>query len=128
MASVTATYRPAFRRGDRFDFSIRYLADGTPVNLTGFSAEMIITWPAWRSSTRIIDAGSVLMTTGTGEITLGGALGTIDAHLDADETDAVPFAGPPVAWQMRIYSTALNKETVLSGELLVLNNLFEVSA
>ncbi len=123
--AVTAIYRPSLRRGDQFDMAITYLAEGSPVNLTGFSAEMIISWPAFRSAARRLDAGTVLMTNGTGEITLGGVLGTIDVHLDADKTDVVPFAGPQVKWQLRIFSTATNKETVLAGEVRVLDNLFD---
>lgn len=67
------------------------------------------------------------MTTDDGHITLGGAAGTIVVHLDADETDVVPFPAPYVAWQLRIYSTLLDKQTVLSGPVNVMPNLFEVA-
>lgn len=126
MAAQDETYRITYRRGDRFTFSLRYLADGTPVDLTGFEAEMIISWPQYRTGRNpVVEAGQILMSTTGGDITLGGAQGTIEVARDAADPDPVPFGSPYVGWQLRIYSTELDKETLLSGGVDVLNNLFE---
>lgn len=126
MAAQDASYRINYRRGDRFTFSLRYLADGSPVDLTGYDAEMIISWPDFRNGRGpMIPEGSILMDSDGGEITLGGAQGTIEVARDAVDPDPVPFGSPYVAWQLRIFSTSLNKETLLSGEVYVLDNLFE---
>lgn len=119
------TYRITYRRGDMFRFSLTYLSDGSPVNLTGYNAEMIISWPRFRTDQAPpVAAGSIEMNTGNGQITLGGAAGTITVERDAADPDPVPAGSPYVAWQLRIYSTALDKETLLSGNVDVLDNLF----
>ena len=79
-------------QGETWARQITWLApDGvTPINLTGFTARMQI---------RLTTASAVLLelnttaATGKGDITLGGALGTIGLSIPAALTTALTFAG-----------------------------------
>ena len=73
-------------QGASFDYTLTWLSDGAPVNLTGYTGRMQV-----RDG---YDAGSAIvsLTSGTG-ITLGGTAGTILVELTATQTaeiDATP--------------------------------------
>ena len=79
-------YDIKIEQGSKFELSMTWLDDdGDPVNLTGYTARMMV-----RDS---IDSGSTLfsLTSGAGDIVLGGALGTIYVKIDADVTAAEDF-------------------------------------
>jgi hypothetical protein len=118
-----ASYRVTLRRGDIFNLDVTYLADGTPVNLTGFDAELIFKWPGWYSPRARVAAGTFTVT----DVTLGGSAGTIAVHIDSDDTGVVPV-GPQVEYQLVIFTDATDRETVLAGTVEVLNDLFEVAS
>jgi hypothetical protein len=63
-----------------FNFSSILQTDGTPWNLTGYTATMTVR--PFLGSTSV----TLLATTGNGKITLGGTLGTINITLSALDT------------------------------------------
>lgn len=125
--SNSDSYNIALRRGDKFDLSLTYKSDGSPVNLTGYSAEMVISWPAFRPTDAApVDAGEINLTSSGGDITITAADGLIAAHMDAPDTLDVPVGAPIVRYQLRIFTTTDDKQTLLAGEVSVLDDVFEL--
>jgi hypothetical protein len=79
--------------GDEFPINWvwRYQNTGLPVNLSGFTAEIVLL-DASEQEVRRLD-------TVNGRLVLGGAAGTITAKLSVSETAALPSAG---LWYFRI--------------------------
>jgi len=73
-------------QGASWDYTLTWLAGGTPVNLTGYQARMQVR-ESYDASTPILS-----LTAGTG-ITLGGTAGTI--YLEASATTTAAFDGVP---------------------------------
>lgn len=85
--------------------------NGNPVNITGYTARMQI-----RKS---VSATSVIieLTTENGRITLGGAAGTIDLLIDADDTAALEqFAG---VYDLELESNTGFVTRLLEGQVTV---------
>jgi hypothetical protein len=73
-------------QGASWDYTLTWLAGGTPVDLTGYQARMQVR-ESYDSTATILS-----LTAGTG-ITLGGTAGTI--YLEADATTTAGFDGVP---------------------------------
>jgi hypothetical protein len=81
---LAATVNITVEQGAHFSLQILWKdASGDPVDLTGYTARMPV---------RAKSDGTLLLepTTENGQITLGGAAGTIDIELDEDVTAALP--------------------------------------
>lgn len=116
-----AEYRISIRQGDAFDFSATLKSGSSPVDLSGYTSEMVITWAA--------KPGLV-----AGEVNLSmdalGDDGVIGAHLTAEQTGAMPVGGRVVdgaliRYQLRI-SSGGDPQTILAGNVDVLPDLFEL--
>ena len=92
-----------------FNFSSVIQTDGTPWNLTNYTATMTVR-PFLGSTTT-----TLLATTANGKITLGGALGTIDIDLSAVDTT--------LKAESYVYDLVLNSGSVitriLEGQFIV---------
>lgn len=78
-------YDIRIRRGSKYTLNFTINIDGTPLDLTGMSAKMQVKPTASLSSTAYVTASTV-----SGEITLGGALGTVDVVLSDEDTELIP--------------------------------------
>ena len=82
----SAVYDIVIEQGSQFQLSFTWEdKDGDPINLTGYSARMQV------RESKGAGATLVSLTSGGGDITLGGALGTVIAIIDADVTAALDF-------------------------------------
>ena len=92
-----------------FNFSSILQTDGTPWNLTGYTAVMTVR--PFLGSTSV----TLLATTGNGKITLGGTLGTINITLSALDTT--------LKAESYVYDLVLNSGSVvtriLEGQFIV---------
>jgi hypothetical protein len=87
-------------------------ASGSLVNLTNASAEFEIA----------VDGVSVyLASTATGEITLGGALGTIELDIPAEDIDAFEFTQAPYELRITLGDGSVYK--LLKGTMIVSQGL-----
>jgi hypothetical protein len=122
-------YTPKLVQGDTFDFQATYKADGSAVDLTGYTAEMVFTWSAFRYSDRPAIAAGELMATVT---VPNPETGVILAHIDADDTGLIPASGvnrvgPVVHYQLRIAAgDATPTVTLLQGSADVAPNYFDL--
>jgi hypothetical protein len=73
-------------QGASFDYTLTWLAGGTPVDLTAYTARMQVR-ESYDSATTVLS-----LTSGTG-ITLGGTAGTI--YLEASASTTAGFDGTP---------------------------------
>ncbi|RVI06484.1 hypothetical protein CN205_13940 [Sinorhizobium meliloti] len=123
---MPASYKIYLMPGDCFDVALTYKADGTAVDLTGYSAEMAIAWPEGftgkRGSVGSISwrAGGVIV---PGEIS-NPSSGQISFHMDADETSSIPPVGT-AAYQVRITAEGGCADTILCGNVKVYRDVFE---
>jgi hypothetical protein len=114
-------------QGDTFKFALYWEADGAVVNLTGYNADMVITWPDWFPANALpITAGEKNCT-----MTLTAATGKIEAHIDSTETGDIPLSGPyndgpRVQYQLRVRQGAEAKKTLLVGNVNVFPNRFDL--
>ena len=97
MAGIAGTYNITADQGATFSRVLTWKdSDGDPVNLAGYSARMQV-----RSI--VSSASPVLsLTTENGQITLGGALGTITLLVPASAMDDVP--GGSYAYDLELVS------------------------
>lgn len=115
-----AEYRISLRQGDQFNFQATYKAEGVVVDLTGYTAEMVITWPTFRDDRGVmVDAGEVNLT-----MDALGSDGVIGAHLTAEQTETLP-AGKSMRWQLRITSGG-DPTTIIAGRAVAEPNLFDL--
>lgn len=120
-------YNVTLRQGDSFDFDITYKADGVAVDLTGYTAEMVISWPEYFPR----DAAPVTAGELNCDMTITALTGRIQAHADAADTGTVPtsgptYDGPEVLYQLRLRQGSEPKKTLISGRVQVLPNLFDL--
>lgn len=112
------------RQGDHFAFHATYESDGTPANLTGYTAELVLTWSAYQSATSTrTEAGEILCTMAALDTT-----GVISGYLTSAQTATLPVgggsrSGPSISWQLRI-TAAGESETLASGAVSVEPDLF----
>lgn len=107
---AAGTYDMTMEYGETFRRALTYMDDsGKRVNLTNYTAEMVITKGS-PSATPIL----TLATGGQG-ITLGGVNGTIELHLSREAVNAAPFT----AAAYFLYLTSPNGDTVriLQGKI-----------
>ncbi len=93
--TVPAKLKFTIYQGATFPKRLRWVAPGgTPVDLSGYTARMQV-----RSE---VESPTVLlsMTTENGGITLGGAAGTIDLYVSAEQTAAITWEGG--VWDLEI--------------------------
>ena len=83
--SYPAVYNMDAPQGQTLNRVLTWKIDGTPVNITGFSARMMVRPTASAASIYL----SLTSNTGGG-LTLGGALGTITVYATAAQMAAVP--------------------------------------
>ena len=76
----------AVPQGTTLSKQLTYRIDGTPVNLTGYTARLVVR--VKQSST-----SSLLTLTNSAGLTLGGAAGTIAITISATQTAALPAGG-----------------------------------
>lgn len=92
--------------------------DGTIVDLTGYSAEMMARFDPTDADPPLIDWG-----TETGEIAIDGAAGTITFAVTAAATMALPTANELTQWfyDLRIFNTAspVYAERVIQGAMVI---------
>jgi hypothetical protein len=115
-----AEYEITIRQGDTFRLQLSYRSGGAPVDLTGYTAEMVISWPRWRSDTApAVNEGEIMATMAALDST-----GIIVATLDNEQTSAIPV-GPPVRYQLRVRVGDDPVNTILSGMADVKPDVFE---
>jgi len=115
------------RRGDTFRFEATYKADDTPVDLTGYTAEMVISWPAYKSSVApAVQAGEVACTMAALDSS-GAIVGTLTiAQTALIPTSGPLYDGPTVLFQLRIRVSDNPVTTLLSGTVNVSPNVFDL--
>lgn len=113
------TYKIALRRGDCFDFSLTYKADGDLVDLTGYSAEMSIYWPRQADGFVAAPEGNLVIAA-----TITALSGLMDFHVD--EVTSVPQVNR-AAYQVRLTDPDDHVTTILSGPVDILPDLFEAA-
>lgn len=115
-------------QGDDEQFFIRYKNDdGTPIDLTGYNAQMIIQWGyAVNPSTNQVigPAGTIVLSSATDAIVLGDETGEITVNLSDTVTNQIPPSGNPdcfqtVSYQLRITSADGATTTLLMGPMQV---------
>lgn len=125
----SASYEIHVRQGDQFQFTITYKAGGAPVDLTGYTAAMVITWPQYQPKNRpLIPAGEIMLSIGALD-----SSGVISAGLLDTQTPDIPVSGsgrdgPQVTYQLRLTTSGGQNDTLLSGTVDVAPDLFEYVA
>lgn len=122
-------YEIVVRQGDTFRFSVTYRPGGQPADLTGYTAELVISWPAWsalRADAAPVAAGEVLPTMAALDAT-----GVIVATMTVEQTASIPVSGlrrqgPAVTYQLRIRIDDDPVTTLLSGPVDVRPDVFEL--
>ena len=89
-------------KGNCLPIAVTYLANDVAVDLTGYSATLVL-----RQGVTVL-----LTLTSPTRITLGGTLGTLDAELTAAETLTLPL-GEFTDYELRITDPAGCKTTIL---------------
>lgn len=104
------TYNITCPQGATFDKTFSVALDGSPKDLTGFSAAMQVR-ETFDSSATVVS-----LTNGSG-ITLGGVLGTINVIVSSSATSAIP-AGY-YSYDLEITSGAGVRDRLLEGKFIV---------
>lgn len=104
------TYNITCPQGATFDKTFSIALDGSPKDLTGFSAAMQVR-ETFDSSATVVS-----LTNGSG-ITLGGVLGTINVIVSSSATSAIP-AGY-YSYDLEITSGAGVRDRLLEGKFIV---------
>ncbi len=104
------TYNITCPQGATFDKTFSVALDGTPKDLTGFSAALQVR-ETFDSTTPVVS-----LTNGSG-ITLGGVLGTINVIVSSSATSAIP-AGY-YSYDLEITSGAGVRDRLLEGKFVV---------
>lgn len=119
----SASYDITVRQGDTFRFEATYQG----VNLTGYTAEMVISWGAYRSDEDPpVQAGEIMPT-----MAALGPDGKIVATMTNAQTSTIPVggrgrAGPHITYQLRIRVANNPVTTLLSGSVDVRPNVFDL--
>lgn len=106
--SYPADYRITLRQGDTYKRTLSWIVNRVPVNLTGYTARLQVRESA--------DAPTVSLDA-TEYITLGGAAGTIDIEIPAEETSDLE-AGRYV-YDLEVESGGGEVTTLIAGSLTV---------
>lgn len=117
---MSGSYEITIRQGDTFNFSVAYKSGGSPVDLTGYTAEMVVSWPIYRSGNALpVEAGEVMATMASLDAT-----GRISASMTIEQTASIPTS-PLAIYQLRIRNSDNPVTTLLSGSARVLPDIFE---
>lgn len=109
-------------RGDSFQFGVVYKTDGQVVNLSGYTAQMVIAWAqASYNGVEPVITGNLVI---DGVITP--ASGKIDFTLTPTQTTNIP-KNINAFYAVRLTSPGGIKLTLVSGDFTVEKNFFEVS-
>lgn len=113
-------YDTFLTRGDCFDFSLTYKADGTVVNLAGYSSAMTIYWKYIKPGTKRVYIEGKYEIVGT----ITAVVGLIEFHADAVDTEDLPIINTA---QYQVHLTAPDgcTSTILVGAVKIFKNLFE---
>jgi len=111
---MAATYNISAYQGDTFTLQFTVDTDGTPWNLTGYTAAMQVK-PFATSTTKILD-----LTSSSG-ITLGGVAGTVTVSVSA-ATMAAATAGRHV-YDLKLTSGGGVTTTLLAGQFIILQEV-----
>jgi hypothetical protein len=103
------TYNMVVPQATTFQFASTIQTDGTPWNLTNYTATMTVR-PFLGSTTT-----TLLATTANGKLTLGGALGTITLDLSAEDTT---IKAEPYVYDLVLDSGSVVTR-VLEGQFIV---------
>lgn len=109
-------------RGDTFQFGVVYKTDGQIVNLSGYTAQMVIAWarPSY----------SMAQPTVIGNLVVDGVItpsqGKIDFTLTPAQSTSIP-KDVSAYYAVRLTSPGGIKLTLISGDFTVEQNLFEVA-
>lgn len=119
--SDRSRYDTYLTKGDCFDLSLIYKANGSVVDLTGYSAQMAIAWSYERGPAKTVTNGSLVL---VGTIIAGD--GKISFHATSDQTRAIPKISN-AEYQVRITNPTGCLSTILVGNLSIYKSDFEVS-
>jgi predicted MFS family arabinose efflux permease len=109
MAAGTLDF--TIEQGATFNLLLTWKIDGTPVNLTNWTARL-------QARVDVEDTETILsLTTSNGGITLGGALGTISLDQTATQTTLLP-AGTYV-YDLELIASNATVTRLVQGELLI---------
>lgn len=115
--TVTPAVWNAFtiRTGASFQYLLTWLADNTPVDLTGYSAEMKVRYSLY-------DCDAILdLTTENGGLTLGGTDGTIQILIDASATESLN-AGKAV-YDLKLISSGGLADFLIVGTINIIKTV-----
>lgn len=106
----TGTYNIICPQGVSYDETFTVTSNGSPMNLSGYSARMQIR--------RSYDSDPLLtLTSGGGGITLGGAAGTILVEIAYTTTEA--FSSGQYLYDLEITSGANKRDRLLEGTFTI---------
>lgn len=112
--SCNLNFQLVIEQGATFIFPVLYLNEnGTPVNLTGYTAKMQIreTYPS--------DVALVTISTENGGIVIDPLIGRLDLTIDADITRALPAPWEGV-YDVFVYApTGGPEEKILGGQIII---------
>lgn len=108
---ATGKYNITANQGETFNFSFTISTDGTPWNLTGYTARMQVRTTV-EATTKLLD-----LTSADGDITLGGAAGTVAVLVSATDMAAL-IAGRHV-YDLEVVSGGGVVSRILEGKFSV---------
>ncbi len=116
-------------QGDTETFVIEYTDDaGTAINLTGYTAEMLIEWGAAKTPiTGVLTspAGSVTLTSPSTDFATGKMTFTLDAATSATiPPSGQGYSNQQVSYVIRIEAAGGQLTTLLAGPMTVFPNRF----
>lgn len=114
-------YDTYLTKGDCFDFSLIYKANGSVVDLTGYTAAMAIAWSYERGVAKVTTNGQLILAG-----TIVAAEGKISFHATAAQTAALPKISK-AEYQVRIADPGGCLSTILSGNLTIYKSDFEAA-
>lgn len=114
-------YDTYLTKGDCFDLSLVYKANGSVVDLTGYTAQMAIAWSYERGPAKVITNGSLILSG-----TIVAAEGKISFHATSAQTATFPKISK-ADYQVRITDPGGCISTILYGNLSIYKSDFEVA-
>lgn len=109
---TAATRDITIEQGATFTYPLIYKdSEGTPVNLTGYTARMQV------RRSKASDVAVLTLTTENGSITLGGAAGTINVVASAENTAAITIKVG--VYDLELVSPSGNVKRLIEGEVTI---------
>lgn len=123
---MSASYNIKTTRGDTLNLTVVYKANGQVVDLTGYTAQMVIAWVPPRG-VQIIDGQRVTAGHTVINGTIVAAEGKMVFSLSAEDSLDLPKLSD-MMYQVRLTAGPGDSQTVLTGNISVDNNWFETGA